>query len=158
MAIVQTAEIFPEYKGKIWVKPFRATVRGIFKTVFRTKIRGMEKIESLKGQPMVIVADHTSMFDGALLAATLPVDAMYAIDTYQYEKFKRHPIFGPLMDSVEMYTLDPANTKSIDRMTEKVKAGKPLVIFPEGTLTSTGSFMPIESLAAQLSARAGAWV
>jgi acyl-[acyl-carrier-protein]-phospholipid O-acyltransferase/long-chain-fatty-acid--[acyl-carrier-protein] ligase len=146
---------------RLWRKPYidsaiKAGFRLLFKALYGAKATGLEHLEPLKGEPMVILPNHTSMLDGVFLAAMLPFDAAYAIDKDQYERLKKNPFLRFLFSRMDMHPLNFTDTGEMDAMTEAVKRGKPLVIFPEGMLTPTGSLGPIRSGSGQIIARARA--
>ncbi|MEN8196205.1 MAG: MFS transporter, partial [Pseudomonadota bacterium] len=117
-------------------------VKGIGRTLFR-RLYGMtvEGEENLKkcGDRVVIVANHTSFLDGALLSCFLPQRAAFAINTHIASRWWVKPAFL-LFD---LLPLDPTNPMAAKTMVDVVKQGRPVVIFPEGRITVTGALMKI---------------
>jgi acyl-[acyl-carrier-protein]-phospholipid O-acyltransferase/long-chain-fatty-acid--[acyl-carrier-protein] ligase len=117
-------------------------VKGIGRALFR-RLYGMtvEGEENLKkcGDRVVIVANHTSFLDGALLSCFLPQRAAFAINSHIAQRWWVKPAFL-LFD---LLPLDPTNPMAAKTMVDVVKQGRPVVIFPEGRITVTGALMKI---------------
>lgn len=122
------------------------------------KVRGLEHIRAAAGQPMVIVANHLSYYDGLMLAAFLPVRPAFAIDTGQYEKFRRNPLTRFLFSRLTMLPIDPARPQALKTLAKLAEAGTPVMIFPEGRLSQTGQVMQIFDGAASVAEAAGAQI
>lgn len=117
-------------------------VKGIGRTVFRwlydMTVEGEENFRKC-GDRVVIVANHTSFLDGALLSCFLPRRAAFAINTHIARRWWVKPAFL-LFD---LLPLDPTNPMAAKTMVDVVKQGRPVVIFPEGRITVTGALMKI---------------
>ncbi len=117
-------------------------VRNLFRWYFRTfhdvQVRGLEHAAAA-GPRTVIVCNHQSFLDGCLLAAFLPGEATFAVHTAQAAKWWVR-IF---LSAVGVFAVDPANPYATKAMVRAVRAGKRLVIFPEGRITTTGGLMKI---------------
>lgn len=119
-----------------------AVIKGLlvwlFRLLYRVELRGAEHLPK-SGAPAVIVVNHTSFLDPALIAALLPHKPVFAINTQIARKWWVHP-FLKLVDAFPVDPTNPMATKSLIRV---VEAGNTLVIFPEGRLTVTGALMKI---------------
>lgn len=128
-------------------KTIDATIRGTLRLGFRVflgaKIRGMENFKGLNGKPLVIVANHSSLLDGVILAATLPVKPAFAMSTDQYEKYSKNPIVRFFFKRLTILPIDPTKPQAIKTMARLAQSGTPVMIFPEGRLTPTGSIMQV---------------
>ncbi len=116
----------------------RSITRTIFRLFHRVKVKGMENYYKT-GRRAVIVANHTSYLDGALLGAFLPGKMSYAINTHMANKWWVKPAYA----FIRLLPLDPSNPMAAKSMIDEVKKGHRVVIFPEGRLTVTGSLMKI---------------
>lgn len=116
----------------------KAILKTILKTCYRVHIEGLEHYQEA-GKRVVIVANHTSYLDAALLAAFLPHKLNFAVNT---EVAKRRWIRF-FMKLVRTYPLDPTNPMALKSLIEFVRTDKRCVIFPEGRLTMTGALMKI---------------
>jgi acyl-[acyl-carrier-protein]-phospholipid O-acyltransferase/long-chain-fatty-acid--[acyl-carrier-protein] ligase len=134
----------------------RGALRLAFRAFLRVKIRGMENFKGTAGRPLVIVANHSSLLDGVLLAATLPVKPAFAIATDQYEKFTKNPVVRFLFKRLTILPIDPAKPQAIKTMARLAQSGTPVMIFPEGRLTPTGTIMQIFDGASAVADAAGA--
>jgi acyl-[acyl-carrier-protein]-phospholipid O-acyltransferase/long-chain-fatty-acid--[acyl-carrier-protein] ligase len=110
----------------------------LFKALYRVEVRGMENYEKA-GNRVLIVANHTSLLDAALLAAFLPDKLTFAIYT-QYANKWWMKFF---LNLVNTYPVDPANPLATKSLIAYLKTNKHVVIFPEGRITVTGALMKI---------------
>jgi acyl-[acyl-carrier-protein]-phospholipid O-acyltransferase/long-chain-fatty-acid--[acyl-carrier-protein] ligase len=119
-----------------------AVLRGIFASLFRTlyrvRVRGIENLPA-PGERAVIVVNHVSFLDPALLAAFMPEKPVFAINTFTARQWW----VRPFLRVVDAFAVDPTNPMSTKSLIHLVRAGKSLVIFPEGRLTVTGALMKI---------------
>ena len=116
----------------------RSITRTLFRLLYRVEVQGMENYNKA-GKKVVIVANHTSYLDGALLGAFLPHKMTFAINTHIADKWWVKPAYA----FIHLLPLDPANPMAAKSMISEVKKGRKVVIFPEGRLTVTGSLMKI---------------
>ncbi len=113
-------------------------LRLILKFVYRVEVSGIENYYQA-GNRVVIIANHSSFLDAALLAAFLPDKFTFAVDT-QISKKWWVKFFLRLVDA---FPLDPTNPIAIKSLIDYVKKDKKCVIFPEGRITVTGALMKI---------------
>jgi len=111
---------------------------GLLKTFYRVEVHGRENIKAA-GDKAVIVVNHVSFLDGALLAAFLPGRPMFAIDTHMAQRWW----VRPFMALVEAFPLDPTSPLATRALIREVEKGKHCVIFPEGRITVTGALMKV---------------
>ena len=116
----------------------RSITRTMFKLFYRVEVHGLENYQRA-GKKVVIVANHTSYLDGALLGAFLPGKMTFAINTYIADKWWVKPAYA----FIHLMPLDPSNPMAAKSMIDEVRKGRKVVIFPEGRLTVTGSLMKI---------------
>ena len=95
---------------------------------------------------MVIAPNHVSLIDGPLIHSFLPFDSVFAVDTGIAKAWWAKPF----MKMIRVYTLDPTNPFATRHLVGIVKSGDPLVIFPEGRVTVTGSLMKVYDGAAMI--------
>jgi len=126
---------------------------GLFRLAYRVEIRGIENHRKA-GERAVIVANHLSYLDGALLAAFLPGRPCFAIHTSQAAKWWIKPFLG-LFDGLPVDPTKPLATKTMIRAVEE---GRQCVIFPEGRITVTGALMKIYEGPAMIADKAKATI
>ena len=119
----------------------RAWSRLIMKTILSpVKVIGLEKIDTSK--PHVFAVNHASALDIPLLYVYLPFQFRIAFK----KELLSYPIVGWHLKRSGQICIDqqnPANSISAIRAALKsLKAGLPLVIFPEGGRTSDGEIKP----------------
>jgi len=113
-------------------------LRGLLTVLFKVQVTGLEHYHAA-GNRVLIVANHTSLLDGALLYAWLPESPTFAVNNLM----ARLPRFRWLLKCVDIFTMDPDNPLSIKAMIKFIKQDKKVVIFPEGRITTTGVLMKI---------------
>ncbi|MBF0416218.1 MAG: acyl-[ACP]--phospholipid O-acyltransferase [Magnetococcales bacterium] len=110
----------------------------LFGLLYRVELHGWHHWESVH-ERAVIVVNHVSFLDAALLATYLPGKATFAINTTMAKK----RWIRPFLSLVDAFPLDPTNPFAIKSLAKQVKEGKRCVIFPEGRITVTGALMKI---------------
>jgi acyl-[acyl-carrier-protein]-phospholipid O-acyltransferase/long-chain-fatty-acid--[acyl-carrier-protein] ligase len=125
-----------------WILPadmLKALLRALFTLAYKVQVRGLENLERA-GPRAIVVANHVSFLDAALLATFLPGRMTFAIDV----AMSRRWWVRPFLKVVDALPLNPANPHSLKSFIKAVRdGGKPGVIFPEGRLTRTGGLMKV---------------
>jgi acyl-[acyl-carrier-protein]-phospholipid O-acyltransferase / long-chain-fatty-acid--[acyl-carrier-protein] ligase len=136
--------------GREGVRDFGAL---LFRALFRVEVRGMENLPPA-GTRMLIAPNHVSLVDGPLLHATLPIDASYAVDTGISKAWWAKPF----LKLIKHYTMDPTKPLAARDLIKLVASGEPVVIFPEGRITVSGSLMKVYDGTAMIADKADAVV
>ncbi|MBU6146184.1 MAG: AMP-binding protein, partial [Paenibacillaceae bacterium] len=123
-------------------------LRFLVSRLLRLRIIGLDRLTFLR--PTVIMANHVSFFDALLLALLLPKNVCFLINTAIAKKLGW---FAKLRHTV---AIDPQNPYAIREMVKLVRSGVPLVIFPEGRITVTGSMMKMYAGAAFIAVKSEA--
>ncbi len=131
---------------------FRTVLRLLLKLLFRVELRGDTSV--FQNPRTLIVANHESFIDGLLLGMAMPVDAVYVI----HRQIAEQRFFGFLLSFVPHITVEPTSPLAIKQIIKLVETGQPVVIFPEGRITRTGSLMKVYEGAAFVAAKTGATV
>jgi len=116
----------------------KAFLMWAFRLAFRVDVKGLDNWKAV-GDKAVIVVNHVSFIDGALLAVFLPEKPLFAVNTHIAGRWWAKP-FLSLVDAFPMDPTKPLSTKSLIR---EVAKGKKCVIFPEGRITVTGGLMKV---------------
>lgn len=124
--------------------------RIVLKLFFRCEFRG--EIPREAGGKLLIVANHQCLLDPALIATHLPFDCFWITHTTIAAQWH----FRILLRFVPHIVVDTANPLAMKQIIQHVDQGKPVVIFPEGRLTVTGSLMKVYDGLAFLQAKTGA--
>ena len=115
----------------------RYLLRILLAWLFKARVIGFEQMRF--DGPTIILPNHVSFLDAVFLYAYLPKDVVFVINTDIAQKLRFYLQF------IDHIKIDPLNPYSLKRIIGVLKAGKPLVIFPEGRITRTGSLMKIYS-------------
>ncbi len=120
------------------LKLWRLFFRGLFDLVYKVEVKGLENyIKS--GKKTVIVANHLSYIDPALIAAYIPEKIIFAINmTVSKEWWVR-----PFLKIVKTFPIETNNPMAVKSLIEQVKLNRKIAIFPEGRISTTGSLMKI---------------
>jgi acyl-[acyl-carrier-protein]-phospholipid O-acyltransferase / long-chain-fatty-acid--[acyl-carrier-protein] ligase len=110
----------------------------VFRAFYRLEVKGLENIE--KAGPRVIIAlNHVSFLDAALSATLIDRTPVFAINHAMSQRWW----VKPFLRFAHAVPLDPLKPMLVRSLVNTVRAGEPLVIFPEGRLTVTGSLMKV---------------
>ena len=131
---------------------FKSTFRAILRLLFRVRVSGLE--DQFANDRTLIVANHESFLDGLLLAAFLPVEATFVVHT----EVLKSAFFRWALRFIPHLAVDSSSPLAIKLIVRLVETGTPVVIFPEGRLTTTGSLMKVYDGAGFVAARTGATV
>ncbi|HIJ85826.1 MAG: Acyl-CoA synthetase/AMP-acid ligase II [Magnetococcales bacterium] len=110
----------------------------LFGLLYRVELKGWHHWESV-GERAVIVVNHVSFLDAALLATYMPGKPTFAINTHMAGKWW----VRPFLRLIDAFALDPSSPFAIKSLAKWVKEGRRCVIFPEGRITVTGALMKI---------------
>ena len=102
----------------------------------------------------LVVANHESFIDGVLLGLSMPVDAVYVV----HKQIADHPVFRFLLSFIPHLAVESTSPLAIKQIIKLVETGQPVVIFPEGRITRTGSLMKVYDGAAFVAAKTGATI
>jgi acyl-[acyl-carrier-protein]-phospholipid O-acyltransferase/long-chain-fatty-acid--[acyl-carrier-protein] ligase len=130
----------------------RWLLRLVLRPLFRVQVSGAREV--FDNPRTLIVANHESLLDGVLLGAFLPVAATFVVHT----QVLAHWYFRLLLRCVPHLAVDSTNPLAIKLICRLLETGQPVVIFPEGRLTITGSLMKVYDGAAFVAAKTGATV
>ncbi len=112
--------------------------RRLFRRLFRVELRGWEHYPHDERR-LLIVANHVSYLDGALLAAFLPDVPIFVINT----RVARHWWVKPFIAITRHISIDPTNPHYLKTLIQHLKAGERVAVFPEGRISVTGALMKI---------------
>ena len=132
----------------------------IVRTLFRFLLRPLFRVElsgdarEFANERTLIVANHESFLDGVLLGGFLPVGAVFVVHSQVMAKW----YFRWVLKLVPHLAVDSTSPLAIKAICRLVETGTPVVIFPEGRLTITGSLMKVYDGAAFVAAKTGATV
>jgi acyl-[acyl-carrier-protein]-phospholipid O-acyltransferase / long-chain-fatty-acid--[acyl-carrier-protein] ligase len=130
----------------------KAVSKGVFGVLFRMRLMG--DLGGLKPGRPLIIANHESFLDGLLLGVFLPVDPVFVVHT----GVVKSRFFRLVLALTDYYAVDPTNPMAVKTIVRLVESGRPVVIFPEGRITTTGSLMKVYDGPAFVAARTGAAV
>lgn len=127
---------------------FVNVLRWLCRRFLRIRVNGLEKLNF--DQPTIIVANHVSIMDGMILVSILPPDAVYVIDRTMAKQLW---MFIWIRKMIKIDSFNPFNVRE---MIKTLHSGAPLVIFPEGLLTRTGTLSKVYPGTGFLSVKTGA--
>ena len=116
----------------------RSMAQSLLSIIFKMEVKGLENYEKA-GKRVLIIANHTSLLDGLLVAAFMPEKLIFAINTNVAKKWWIR-IFRSV---VKLYPIDPTNPLALKQLISELKNNQKCIIFPEGRITVTGSLMKV---------------
>ena len=116
----------------------KAVLAWILRLAYRVEVHGIENYRNA-GPRALVVPNHTSFLDAAILGTFLPGRPMFAINTFIAQRVW----IRPFLRLVNAFSVDPTNPLAMKALVRAVAAGNKCVIFPEGRITVTGALMKI---------------
>ena len=120
----------------------------------RVRVEGLEHLEP--GKTYIFAANHASQYDIFAFQGYFPYDFRWLAK----KELFRLPVFGRAMRRVGYIEVDRANSreamKSLDAAAARIRAGKSVLIFPEGTRSADGRLRAFKGGAVLLAIKAGA--
>lgn len=145
--------------ASIWIvkavvaSPLQDLLSIYFRAFYRLDVKGFDNFARAGANPIVAL-NHVSFLDAAAILAVMPREPTFAIDRAISQKWWAKPF----LKFVRAIPLDPANPLGTRALINAVKDGEPLVIFPEGRLTVTGSLMKVYDGAGLIAEKSGAMI
>lgn len=113
-------------------------LRSLLKLLYRVEVVGLENYYNA-GNRVLIVANHCSFLDPPLLAAFLPDEITFAINTHIAQQWW----MKPFLNLATFFPVDPTHPMSLKNLIHHLQHDTKTLIFPEGRITTTGSLMKI---------------
>lgn len=114
---------------------FRWCVRQFILRIYRPKVEGLEHIP--RHGPVILIANHVSFLDGLIITALVPRKVRFVI----YKGIYELPLVNFFMRTNRAIPIFPKREhveKALDDISEGLRAGDCICIFPEGQITYTG--------------------
>ncbi|MDR3213782.1 MAG: bifunctional acyl-ACP--phospholipid O-acyltransferase/long-chain-fatty-acid--ACP ligase [Azoarcus sp.] len=132
-------------------------LRTLARLLFRVRVEGIEEARVAsagEGRRLLVIANHESFLDGILLGLFLPIkNPVFVVHT----EVVRNPLLRIGLGLMADYlSVDPGNPMAMKRVVRLLESGRPVVIFPEGRITLTGSLMKVYEGPAFVAAKTGA--
>jgi putative phosphoserine phosphatase/1-acylglycerol-3-phosphate O-acyltransferase len=119
----------------------------------RVKVTGAD--HARVPQPAVFLFNHQSQID----AFVVPYVLRRGFTAVVTAKARRYPLFGPLLRFVGVTFVNPASTvdaiRALEPLAAELKAGKSVMIAPEGRVSATPRLLPFKKGAFHLAIQAG---
>jgi len=120
-----------------------------------TKVKVIGKENLLYGKPQILMANHQSDFDILIALAYIPVQFRWIAK----KELFNIPIFGAAMRSAGYIEIDRNNREealqSIDEAALRIRRGKSIMTFPEGTRSRKGEIKSFKQGAFYLAIKSG---
>jgi len=145
-------QLIPDSKvvpARFW----RALFRLGFDLAYDIEVKGIENFKKA-GNRTVIVANHLSYIDPALIASNLPEEIQFAINMSVAKEWW----VRPFLKIVKTYPVEPNNPMAIKSLIDEVKKDRKIAIFPEGRTSVTGSLMKVYEGPGMIADKAGATI
>ncbi len=129
-------------------------MRSFFKLLLRilTRYEVSGPIPQTPPEKLLIICNHQSFLDPIFIGVHCPFDIWWITHTQIAAQWH----FRILLKFVPHLVVDTANPMAMKQVVELINSGKPVCIFPEGRITTTGSLMKAYDGFAFLAAKTGA--
>ena len=129
-----------------------AILKLICRVMFRVHVSGIANLPQ-QGK-LLVIANHESFLDGLLLGLFLPIRATFVVHT----SVLNNRFFRLILKLTPYLAVDPSSPLAMKKVIKLLEAGKPVVIFPEGRITLTGSLMKVYDGPGFVAAKTGAMI
>lgn len=122
------------------IKPFSKMITDYYINKYaRIEIDGIENLKNLE-QPVIFVSNHLSNSDGLILNRVLKKFKPFFVAGV---KLASNPVSRIGLEAVNIIPIHPntPDTEALRKCIEKIKEGKSILIFPEGTRSRTGKMI-----------------
>ncbi|MBF0180179.1 MAG: bifunctional acyl-ACP--phospholipid O-acyltransferase/long-chain-fatty-acid--ACP ligase [Magnetococcales bacterium] len=130
----------------------RSILRILARILFRVRVEG--NTQTFDTSRLLIVANHESLLDGLLLGLFLPFDPVFIVHT----SVVRFRFFRLILSLADYLAVDTAAPLAMKKVIKLLESGRPVMIFPEGRITITGSLMKVYDGPAFVAAKTGATI
>ncbi len=113
-------------------------LRSLLKLLYRVEVIGLDNYYKA-GNRVLIISNHCSFLDPPLLAAFLPDEITFAINTHIAQQWW----MKPFLNLATFFPVDPTHPMSLKNLIHHLQHDTKTLIFPEGRITTTGSLMKI---------------
>ena len=117
---------------------WQALFKLFFTLMYKVEVKGKENYAKA-GKKKVVIANHLSYIDPALIATYITMDMKFAINTNVAQEWW----VKPFLKIMKTYPVEANNPMAIKSLIEEVKKNQTVAIFPEGRTSMTGSLMKI---------------
>lgn len=124
----------------------------ICRIIFRVNVSGIANLP--KQGKLLVIANHESFLDGLLLGLFLPIRATFVVHTSVLD----HWFFRQVLRLTPYLAVDPSSPLAMKKVIKLLESGQPVVIFPEGRITLTGSLMKVYDGPGFVAAKTGAMI
>jgi acyl-[acyl-carrier-protein]-phospholipid O-acyltransferase/long-chain-fatty-acid--[acyl-carrier-protein] ligase len=131
--------------------PVRDLLSVIFRAFFRLEVKGLDNVAKA-GPNAIIALNHVSFLDAAVALSLLEREPVFAIDSNIAQRWW----VKPFLKLTRAMPLDPTKPLATRTLIHVVRGGDPLIIFPEGRITVTGSLMKVYDGAAMIADKSDA--
>ena len=126
------------------------TFKAFLKLNNRLRIIGENNVP--KKGPFIIAPNHQSFLDGPIVVSGLSCKTLKNTYFYATEEHVKHPVLKFMAKRNNVILMEKSNLKnSILKLSEVLKQGKNVIIFPEGSRTYDGDMVPFKKTFAILS-------
>lgn len=126
------------------------TFKAFLKLNNRLRIIGENNVP--KKGPFIIAPNHQSFLDGPIVVSGLSCKTLKNTYFYATEEHVKHPVLKYMAKRNNVILMEKSNLKnSILKLSEVLKQGKNVIIFPEGSRTYDGDMVPFKKTFAILS-------
>ncbi|MGD9896444.1 MAG: AMP-binding protein [Candidatus Methylacidiphilaceae bacterium] len=126
----------------------QAIAKSFARLLFRVEVGGSSEFPARA----IYVANHLSLIDAPLLFLFLPIRPIFVV----YAGMLRNPFFRWVIGQADRFLLEEDRPLAFKELLGVLRHGHPVLIFPEGRMSLTGSLMKIQEGAAFLALHSGA--
>jgi 1-acyl-sn-glycerol-3-phosphate acyltransferase len=140
--------------GRLWWPISRLGSSGMLRAcgVAALHLEGTERLAACR--PAIVMANHESLFDPAVLMRASDMPLRFVAK----KELSRVPVFGWALSAMGHVFVDRAGSsearRNLERAAARIREGKTVLVFPEGTRATSDDLLPFKTGAFRLAAEA----
>jgi len=113
----------------------RYVVKLLIRVRYRVDVDGLNNLADVEGKGILLLGNHISFLDWAILQIAFPKQIRYVMDKHYYNKWYLKPFF-------KFFKVIPISTRgsknALGAVTQALKNGEVVALFPEGHISRSG--------------------
>ncbi|NCX96982.1 MAG: hypothetical protein EBX41_11380, partial [Chitinophagia bacterium] len=104
----------------------RKAMTGLLRKLYRVEIKGIENLPSSPDEKLLVICNHQSFLDAAILSLFMPIPLTFAVNKFVAER----KLIKFFLSFSKVVPVDTSTPLAMKELVDCVKAGENVMIFP----------------------------